>query len=262
MVVSEYSNGFSISFGVPVKINENVPRKLSKRGAVTRFSSKSCSRLRNLLLKLHRPAGSYTLAITLTIPGKASPEDWRKMLERFRYYLARLKIGMIWRVELQRRGVPHLHCVAVCDKIESSWGIWNAWVRTCDGVYEGLLPSEQGYICLPWSAHRGFIVYGFSCRVVQSAGWFGYVAAHTAKNKQVQSGWLGRQWGIFNEKALTFEESVSATVDDRFMVFLCRCIRRRWRCRVNCNSRGSRQFFCSPQFMESAKRFYYRDMPF
>lgn len=263
MKLLEHCNGFTISARNPVHFSDNVHREQSKRGKIDFFSSKSAARLRELLLKLECPEDKYTCAITLTIPCKIDASEWRNLLERFRTKLLRCKIGMIWRVELQKRKVPHLHCVAICGKMEDIGEIWYAWVASADSVCEGILPCDEGFIAVPVSCHSGFLCYGFSCRVLRGQGWFRYVASHSAKHKQSQLGWQGRQWGIFNKQFLSFKSCSEITVDDGFLVFLGRCCRRRFRCRLDLMRPTVRyDFFVSPFFLEKAKSWYYRDLPF
>lgn len=263
MQVFEHLNGFTISVRSRVSRSQNIRLQDSRRGNISSFSSKSAARLRELLLKLERPLDKLTVAVTLTLPINICPEDWRKLIERYRMKLSRSHIGMIWRVELQRRKVPHLHCVAVCDTIEDIWRIWDAWIECSDTVYEGCLQTDQGFVCVPVSCHRGFLYFGVGVRLLRGEGWFRYVASHTTKHKHTQLGWAGRQWGVFNKQYLSFKRASETTVDERFLIFLGRCCRKRFRCRLDLFRPSVRyDFFCSPSFISKAKSWFYRDMPF
>lgn len=262
MTVSEYSNGFTLSLRSCAASSYKTRIQQSKRGKVSGFSRKSCKRLRHLLMRLDRSSG-VTLAFTLTMPSKISPEDWRKLFERYRTSLTRAGLSLIWRVELQKRKVPHLHCVSQCDTIDAAFVFWQKWVEACDNVYEPFEKAED-ISEISVASHAGFLLYGFSCRCVCGSGWLSYVAAHTAKNKKSQLGWLGRQWGIVNERKIKYTESREVTYDDGFVIFLGRCIRKRFRfSRLDVyRNFGSYDFFCSPSFLDKAKKWYYRDLPF
>lgn len=183
-----------------------------KREKITEFSKKSASRLRDYLLDLDTSKGDI-LAITLTLPECESNEYWYDIIQKFRHRLSYYKIGMIWRIELQKRKIPHLHCISVIhDKLQISY-IWKSWLEIQNAKIR---------------ANEFFCIYGCALQFC-SLGWFRYVAAHAIKHKKSQLGWQGRQWGIFNKQFLTFEKSEEYELTQKQELYLKRLCRRKFR---------------------------------
>lgn len=156
------------------------PPQSGKRGVVDGFSSASASRFRRRLLQFVGTRPCW--AITLTIRDYQSPERWRRCLDAFGKRVVRLGDCGFWRVELQRRGTPHLHCLAYCSDPSAWRAAWlSVWGVSSD-------PAHFKHAVKFCSAH--------------GSGWLTYVATHATKHKEDQLGWLGRQWGIFNRRAL------------------------------------------------------------
>lgn len=156
-----------------------VPPEPGKRGEIEGFSSSSASRFRRRLLQYvgTRPAW----AITLTIRDFQSPERWRRCVDSFSKRVVRLGDSGFWRVELQKRGTPHLHCLAYTNN-PSAWR--DAWLAVW-----GVSDPDHKRFAVKFTSATG-------------SGWLTYVATHATKHKSDQLGWLGRQWGIFNRSAL------------------------------------------------------------
>lgn len=150
-------------------------------------------------------------------------------------------VGMVWRVELQKSRMPHVHLVAYVpygdlDEFTSPSGdVYN----NEQFVYEKLLPRiRSSYIRNTWKPVRfswkhgvpsfaytarrlwlkqleshglntpAAVVRSVDCMVIKSDHAIHYLCDHESKRKQDQLGWQGRQWGILNRQALVFEESV------------------------------------------------------
>lgn len=193
-------------------LNTKDKTDISKRGKITKFSSKSAFRLRDYLLNLDTTNGDI-ISITLTLPKCKDENYWFDMLARFRHRLAYYNIGMIWRVELQKRKIPHLHCVSVIDSIYKIGYIWKSWIES-----QSLEIQSNEY----------FSIYGCAIQFC-SLGWFRYVAAHAIKHKQSQLGWVGRQWGIFNKQFLNFINPEEYNLTTRQEIYLKRLCRRKFR---------------------------------
>lgn len=121
-------------------------------------------------------------AVTLTVPVCANAVEWRLRFKRFCARAVKDDLPFVWRVELQRRGVPHLHCVLYADtdgaaRFRLDWLI--SW---------GLLEHPD--------ALRRAVDY----RQVDSDAWFSYVVFHQFKHTRDQAGWVGRHWGVIGRR--------------------------------------------------------------
>lgn len=205
-----------------------LPKKSGKRGKVSTFSKKSSRSLRDLCSRLHTE-GKAIFAITLTLPPTEAIEiEWEKLVKRYREYLRTRKLGAIWRVELQRHKIPHLHLIAVCESPEEGFEYWFAWVLACEK-----LKDKSG---LPLTSHKGFLEYSVRIRIVKNRfRWMPYLIGHSVKHKKGQLGWQGRQWGIFNREFLQFSELDEGAIlncAERTGQLVMRSIRRRFSKRI------------------------------
>jgi hypothetical protein len=149
--------------------------------------------------------------VTLTVPGEISPEDWDALKRRMFKRWERAGIAVVWRVELQKRGTPHLHCVvwtpAEMPMQKRNELLYVAWWEC--------LPEEKRFAPGAWkhAAH----VKGPYTDIEQSPKWLAYVAAHASKRKKEQLGWKGKQWGRVNEHLFREREamlSVELTIEE------------------------------------------------
>jgi hypothetical protein len=110
-----------------------------RRSAISTFSRNSALRLRRLLAQVICPAGWMCFGMTLTVPGpNITPEEWRKVWKDYCRRLRRMGcVALIWRIELQTRGQPHIHCICWCK--EGPHDPREAWFYALDvlGPYEG-----------------------------------------------------------------------------------------------------------------------------
>lgn len=196
-----------------------------RRGAIEGFSADSCRRMRRWLIGMEvpLPPGSGGLrAVTLTIPGEVTPDEWRTALRRWSKIVQRAGCGAVWRVELQKRGQPHLHVV-----------LWNPnphWV-------------PEGFLCYTWSAWSRCLpercrshphaarraVLSEPIDVEEGEGdeaWFRYVVAHATKHKSSQLGWKGKQWGIINRSLFRPRQGEVVSLTDGELDQLARWLRR------------------------------------
>lgn len=226
-----------------------------KRGKVTSFSSQSVKRLRRALMTAYVP-GLEPWGVTLTVPITVDDwqDDWAACFKRFWQSCLRLPgfVSSIWRVELQARGMPHLHCVVW---VRSDWDI----VRFQDLWRQAL----HGWcLCPPLSVKRkvlgewmeieaktqgdAYVDGAFdmsrttTCRVDRLSGSSSsvrYLCDHTSKRKQAQLGYQGRQWGIVGRKRLSWLDS-DLDLSERQIVLLLRLVRRWSGTWYNRNYRG------------------------
>lgn len=154
-----------------------------KRRSISGFSSASCRRLRNALCRWVGEGSPY--AFTFTFPYDLSGSEYRLLFERFRHRLAYAGHCMVWRVELTRHRRPHLHCVVYLREFELAFDVQCMWWDVVNAY-----------------AFEGGCFYSCVFQHLTGARWWRYVAAHTAKQKVVQLGWRGRQWGFVNKSAM------------------------------------------------------------
>ena len=93
-------------------------RGTTERGTVTDFSRRSQSRMRKMLASCDQAQLiRNAVFITLTYPGEfsSSPKVAKGHLSAFCKRLIRAYPGVavVWKVELQERGAPHFHLVAI-----------------------------------------------------------------------------------------------------------------------------------------------------
>lgn len=153
-----------------------------KRGTVRAFSAASARRLRYTLLTARCDLPMYSM--TLTIRDYRDPVTWRRNVDAWAKRVTRSRSACIWRVELQRRGTPHLHIIL--------------WSR-CPAVVRAAWLSVWGVNGDP--DHEAHAVQYDPCT---TSAWYEYLAAHATKHKTDQLGWQGRQWGVVNRGLLSF----------------------------------------------------------
>jgi len=129
-------------------------------------------------------------AVTLTLHYPCSCDEFRTWFIRWRKRVERLDVGLVWRIELQRRGVPHLHCVVWARTLADVEDICNAWLEVTGMGMDG---DARLHACM--------------VRELTDGGWYGYLILHNTKSKRDQLGWKGRQWGVVNRRLFSNRES-------------------------------------------------------
>jgi len=230
--------------GVMLKVSSPIVQKKGGgvRGQITEWSSASRRRMREFLLT-HGcdEQKQYDLGVTLTVPGPVMtiPET-KKLWDIFRMNCKRLPIGIVWRLELQRRGSPHWHCRVVIDGMKSDdKKIWRHWgtqqgpdwpEETIKNLWRASLyqlPAVQWHKRWKdrsgkWQHERVFekrcCLKGAeknSCNVTEAGGrgsWLRYLQDHATKLKQEQIAvGFGRHWGVIHKNE--FQELKGLTVD-------------------------------------------------
>lgn len=249
-----------------------------KRSAITSFSKQSASRLRRLLAQTRGPEGWECFGLTLTVPGSIiiTETEWRRLWNAFRQKLLRFGgVTLIWRIELQTRTQPHVHCV--CWGKNKASRIREYWLDTLDllGPYNGpariktgrtvthsdgtlsefkaggdsgpgwaIVPSRR---LLPGADSRAVNVDGLDGK--DKLGWWRYLAAHTSKAKQSQFGWKGRQWGKVNGQLLDLDEATSVELPRKSADKVYRCLRRLTNCHY-ASSHGRQTWFVHPSIVK------------
>ena len=209
-VIAFFSKGVQLTAPKPP-----IPHKLvggGKRAIVTGWSAASRARLRDTLLKIEPPAGYVVADITLTVPGDVvGPDEWRRIFHQFSKRVASSGCSMVWRVELQQRGQPHIHATIYGPTVDLlkdvAFEVWPDCVRLL-GPYEYVFKNGGCVACdsRMWTpgAHEHAAQIKFDDG---SAGWWRYLCNHTSKLKQAQMGWQGRQWGVVGRGRLPRKQS-------------------------------------------------------
>lgn len=192
-----------------------------KRGSICGFSFSARLRLRLALLTSFIP-GFQRFAITLTLPWVVDDwsvcmADFRRVLHCFRVYWVRAFPGCsaIFRVELQRRGAPHLHMIAfhpsgvgLPDKYFLLW--FNALGRNLRG-----------------GSFSDFARFGVKVDLSPNGiAAVRYLCDHTSKKKQAQLGYQGKQWGILGRANLARITPDNLDLSDSETVRLLRLLRK------------------------------------
>lgn len=196
-------------------------RPLVSRGNVRFFSSASRLRLREWLLTRHVPCCDL-YGVTLTIPRQA---DLSLALRRFEVAVHRLRVyfvrklpkcGYVWRVELQRNRMPHLHLVAYLPRypFDAASLFLRLWHDICLSLFD-------------IQSFSAFLLHGVNIsRLDGCISAFRYVSDHAGKRKQAQLGYKGRQWGVVGRSNFVSHENIAFEVppclNSEFRRFLCR----------------------------------------
>ena len=199
-----------------------------KRGCIDSFSSAARLRLRLALLRYFVPS-CYRVAVTLTLPWhvpcwSAVMSDFREVIHRFRTYWVRRfpDRSSIFRVELQKRGAPHLHmvswhCSSDGDLSSSYFILW----------YDSLLRDLRG------GSYSDFARYGVKVDLLPNViASIRYLCDHSSKSKQAQLGYKGKQWGILGKRNFLSSFGYTVYLGERRLIVLRRWLRRLTRFRV------------------------------
>lgn len=180
-------------------------RDIKKRGLIKEFTRHTALRLRDALATNTVP-NSETFGITLTVPWLSDEINFDSRLNRydecFNRFCCNLRYALpnsasIFRHELQQRKMPHTHIVIWLSDIDRANYpkasdikalVWSYWSRAMKGELYG-------------GSMEAFFKYGVKVDAVKSnIAIMRYLCDHTAKSKQAQLGYLGKQWGYINRK--------------------------------------------------------------
>ena len=134
-----HTHGAITDKGSPFPARKPLPHAIRKRSAITTLSKASAARLRRFLAQAKGPEGWLCFGITLTVPGPPiTVSEWRRLWSAYRSRIHRLKnFTLIWRIEMQERGQPHVHCV--CWGKTGPGRLREHWLETLGilGPFEG-----------------------------------------------------------------------------------------------------------------------------
>lgn len=229
--------------GLTVQVKEGQKRGGGKRGAVKGLSAAAAARLRWWLVAMHVPevpigpeiqlygppemgcqmgwvretGPAECWAVTRTIHRAADPDDWRACAMRWRKRCEARGWAETWRVELQRRKVPHCHS-----------SLWVPAGTDPDEIKKQWLQAT-GEMLDPDARKNSVMLKPIPC-----GGWAAYLAAHTGKHKGVQLGWQGKQWGIINKGLYQRMACAEYTLEAIQATWVARLVRRWVRARYGC----------------------------
>lgn len=202
-----YEQGFSLYSPVRLKARKNVG---GSRGVVKGWSMASRRRMRKWLLT-HSPAsGSISYGVTFTIPGPlVDIQRAKAMFEKFANdECAKKHVGLCWRIEIQKRGSYHWHCLASVPKnINAKKFFLLGWMKAIDslGCCSHIITNEKREI-VQMDVLRSNLIGAAKYAVdVQGEGdsgsWLRYLQDHASKFKQEQIPEnIGRHWGVYGRK--------------------------------------------------------------
>jgi len=206
-----------------------------RRGKVAGWSRASRRRMRDYMLT-HAPAvDSYEVGATFTIPGpvmelprtKRLWKDWADSCRKRGW-------AAIWRMEVQKRGALHWHCIVVVpvgsidggsdvERVIAPLVVKQSWEKilrsTGEETFDPPFVSKNGKLEYTTVQSRmglcGSEKIGARCEVDESNGgaWRRYLQDHASKSKQEQiAEGMGRHWGKIN-KNMFVEQAPSLTVE-------------------------------------------------
>jgi len=212
--ICEWSEGaglFKLSTGEKGQAIEGV-----KRGVCKGFSRASRLRLIRTLARVRRDA-DMPLFVTLTFPENYPTVE--KSKELLKYFRERLKynfpsIGYVWKLEPQKRGAPHFHCLMWGISFEDAASyIPNAW-------HELAGQGDKNHLLF----HLGLLHHSQPCvqQIRSYAGIMFYASKYLGKVVEGLEGWekVGRYWAVVNKNNIPFgEDMIMYIEEDDFKTF-------------------------------------------
>lgn len=179
------------------------------RGDVSVFSSQSRMRLLRLLAQVSPPAVNgfrhRVTFLTLTARLFYHPRKFKEFMRTFFKRLGRKspRLAIIWRLEYQKRGAPHVHCIVYnAPFIDKKW-IQEAW-----GEIIGQVRPFTRIEAI--RSYKHLMSYASKYAAKVEAGGFNTVTYLTAGVGTSEYGeqTAGRVWGVFNRVCLPFAEKM------------------------------------------------------
>lgn len=192
------------------------PGSGGKRKSITGWSAASRRRLRRVLLSHYPPDGWAVYGMGFTIPGPVPTyAEAREMWRRWRKEADRAGAGVIWRMEVQKRGAMHWHAVVIAEhpdtavSLQGAWHAINGYRMEVPGAYENSCDLRTD----EWMRGRAWR----------------YLCDHTSKRKQYQVATgegVGRAWGVVGRDRWHVWKGVPVGMTERAFWRFLRAIRR------------------------------------
>lgn len=180
------------------------------------------------------PEGWMTLGASFTIPGPPpTPSEARKLWEWYCREVQRRGWGMVWRVEIQKRGAFHWHSLLIGPReshpLDCSF-LWMQGLRNMAPV-DHVSSSGTQWVQTARSALPGADLH--AVEISQEGGrgsWLRYLQDHASKSKQEQIPEnIGRHWGVVGRSLFVSVQPVDIVgLTDREYARVLRCLQRLW----------------------------------
>lgn len=160
-----------------------------QEGDIKGFSPSARKRMVDVLACVPKDAGGIFITLTYheTDPeGEQVKKHLHAVTEWMRRRYRAVQWAMVWRLEYQKRGVPHLHLLLFGPRWDSMDAIKSAWHRI-SGEQTGHHREMGAWVESMQGAGRKLAVY---------------LAKYMTKAGENPDGWQGRAWGIRNRKHL------------------------------------------------------------
>ncbi len=212
-------------------IFEGIPG--GRRSVIRTFNLQSASRLMEKMGGIDYDAykpGSL-IECTLTYPAETIPSDGREVKAHLKAFLQRLRrknqgVGVVWKMEFTRKGVPHLHLFLLFAE-EQELGTYYVQKDTRRNAYdrekkEAIKRGKRGLRLWIQESWYGIVKSGLEkhfnagteCEVVRESrrmgNYFAKYIGDCGERKKYQHDvpeWFkgsGRWWGVFNRMAITW----------------------------------------------------------
>lgn len=240
------------SHGVMIKdwreLSETSKHVRAKRGQIKGWSSASRRRMREFMLTSLPPSEWQLLGATLTLPPEVSFSAEKDIFKAFSRSVQKAGFGMVWRMEVQRRGALHWHCLIAAPVTDSDRDTWRHFKGDGFNEFRGDTSSRVASMWHDSLQCAGFLTPAALKHSADVRGggddgrWLRYMQDHASKSKQSQvADGRGRHWGIVGRSVFRRSSGLGSIVfnrddagDRQFAVFL-RYMRRWSTPLVQCN---------------------------
>lgn len=187
--------------------------QLPKRGRVEGFSGASRMRLLQMLARIEPPDSSgYRFKVsflTLTTRDFFHPRVLKKYMVDFLKRLGRRFPGMavVWRLEYQQRGAPHLHMV-----LYNAPYVDKVWIQE---VWGEIVGQKRPFTRIERiRSYKHLIGYASKyCAKVEGAGFIsGAKTTGTENLSDEEIATAGRVWGVYNRSCLPFAKETKVVL--------------------------------------------------
>lgn len=244
-----YEHGALINKGVKI-MGKQIDFHGGIRGEIKTFSAAARRRMRMFMLTHNVNPDLIECSVTLTVPGPTmSPEEKKALWKYWTDEVNRKGWACLWRLELQKRGQFHWHCIM---GLKNNYGTWQQYFERIiekaekEGtshkfryiikkdknglsykkyytVQEFLLKemvSELWSKVLPGERSKFSNDHTVELEMDRTGyAWRRYMQDHASKLKDEQLADTGKQWGIINRKLF---------IDSRLILDVDFLSRRHW----------------------------------
>ncbi len=188
--------------------DDEIRRGGGGRGTVTEFSSQSRVRLFRLIARLRTPQHdgyrSKVSFLTLTTKEILHPRVFKVLLFRLFRRLRKKFPGtaIIWRLEYQKRGAPHAHCILYNAPFIDKSALQRVW----GDIVGEEMPFTRIELVRAYKALTAYVAK-YVGKVDSSCGFNSVTYSDRSENlSAIELESAGRVWGVYNRKALPFDQ--------------------------------------------------------